>query len=294
MKASEITKKIIVQGADLAELNSADFDIPTKNTPDVILLSNILLDGFKHVSLSRETASTNRYRSINDPERLLEEVLSRYIIKSAGQDFVPLTKALFEQAKFLYTEQDHVNYSLRKLATDPDGKDEVTTKRLVSHFQDKLAEHKKILDRTYVLGSALSTIHNMPGCVKNLYFDKKDIGSSAFKNIPQMVEISQRIQDTDEALAGMSDREVALRCIKALSEVREDFRKPERLVYGTSTLLVYAPAVIERLFDPVPNDDQKAIRFLTNEVQDARRTIGKIEGRIARVMNPTQDSSPEP
>lgn len=259
-------------------------------TPDVIILTDILYDGFAQSRLRGRPQSPNI--DIVDPSFLLKELIYRYLKDVLGAEFITQSRALYDQAKSYRQLSTHVTSDMRRIERDK------SFQVLHKDGTKTLEAHDHLLQEVYIMGDAKRLLHDSLGHkVRDLYFKDEEhgiagipgIGASGKRRenpfrIPMLEDIRKRLDEAQATVEGMDDKELSVRLLRSFGEasvVKTDVEYP---VYGVSTIYAYAPIIIDRLLNGWSFDNKPTIDRLAEQMTSATADLRAIKNRFDRLQ----------
>lgn len=260
-------------------------------TPDVVILADILYDGFAQSRLKGRPQSPNI--DIVDPSFLLKELIHRYLKDVLGTEFIAQSRALFDQAKSYRQLSSHVTGDMRRIERDR------SFQVLHKDGSQVLEAHDQLLQEVYIMGDAKRLLHDSLGHkVRDLYFGDEEhgiagipgLGASGKRRenpfrIPMLEDIRKRLEDAQATVEGMDNKELSVRLLRSFGDasvVKTDVEYP---VYGVSTIYAYAPIIIDRLLNGWSFDNKPTIDKLAERMTSATADLRAIKSRFDRLQN---------
>lgn len=255
---------------------------PDSHLSDVDLAAKMLADGFSHIRLSDATKQNVRYRSVSDLGRLMEEVLARHIGGIEKQGLLPKTQDLFRLAAAAEKSLDVCEYRLAKASRSAKGSP--SEERLLLPVRAEIDRHGEVLRPHYPLTQAMKVIYNLPGPVKSFFYETASTQRGFARLAPQLKAARERIDATNKAFESMDNQELCSRAIRAMANAKPIYLTPGSPVYGTMTLLSYAPAMMSGLLSPAKKDNEGRIDELMKDIGDTKQGLDALTERLDRVL----------
>lgn len=264
-------------------------DIPDRSVPNVVLLARMMLDGFKHVDLSTYAANKVDRGSVQDPGRILKEIIGRFIRQSTDSEFIDLSKELFRVSFSFDRAKDQLKGMIFKV--ERSGGMSSFSKRRIAEIADRkdLFIDAPFMMDAYCLGQSLETIKSSGNPLRDMYFEKNK--SSLLASIPEIRKISEKMSYTNALFQDMSDKELCLRTIRLLSGIKGNLKDMEKPVYGTSTIIGYAPEMMERLFNPVLGRDRQDMENMMTRIKELTIEVKREASRIKVIFQAESESN---
>lgn len=255
-------------------------------TPDVIILSNLLHDGF--VQSTRGLRTPRPAVDIMEPSFLLKELLYRYLRDVLDPEFITQSRVLFDQANIYQKLSLQVAKDVRKIMRE---------KSFLSLQKDAgkaIEKNEKLGWDVYFMGDANRILHETLGHkIQELFFadEAQDVAVTlATKHQVQsdkikLFEATRKSQEeTLAVIEQMDNKELCVRLLRSFEDTREVKYHDEPPIHGVKTIFAYAPILIDRVLNGWSFDNKSMIDELSKELIGATAELQAIKARFDRLQ----------
>ncbi|WP_274644758.1 hypothetical protein [Pseudomonas serbica] len=255
-------------------------------TPDVIILSNLLHDGFAQTE--RAVRTPRPAVDIMEPSFLLKELLYRYLTEVLDPEFISHSRDLFDQAYTYRQLSLQVAKDVRKIMR------EKTFLSLQKDGAKAIEKNEKLGWDVYFMGDANRLLHETLGHkIRDLYFSGEvqyvpGIGAVKRTLNPAKIEVFEGIRKSQEeslaVIEQMNNKELCLRLLRSFEDTHEAKHQGEPPIYGVKTIFAYAPILIDRLLNGWSFDNKSMIETLSDQLTSATAELQAIKARFDRLQ----------
>ena len=255
-------------------------------TPDVIILSNLLHDGF--AQSTRGVRTPRPAVDIMEPSFLLKELLYRYIRDVLGAEFITQSRGLFDQANTYQKLSLQVAKDVRKIMRE---------KSFLSLQKDgakAIDKNEKLGWDVYFMGDANRALYERLGDrIRELYFGGEAQDLAVIRaarhqvhqdKIPVFEEIRKSQKASLAVIEQMDSKELCVRLLRSFEDTREVKNYDELNAYGVKTIFAYAPILIDRVLNGWSFDNKSMMDELSEQLTGATAELQAVKARFDRLQ----------